>query len=311
MSNNYTTITRHNITVISPTKGVQKVHKFEFDQIFYKHLISSKKKICVFRNYKSHYIPDLEEYCRTFDIVFLEQEGFQEEFIPTSNPYSSKFILVSGDTVFPNIPNTEFIPFDWLRTIVHYSTVNKSLWTKPKKFCLTARMNNPMPWKVDLLKKILHNKNLTWSAGHVHPEIPGSPKTFESEKYGMDHELPSMEQILSWSLLCLETENYDVTEKTYQHLYHLSPTIWHTDKSILYLEQFGFTIRFNGFDYSYLDMPREQKISTLVKQIQSMTAQDFKDFYHQNIKETENNHKLIADMDHWYRLFTPKIQQYL
>ena len=106
MSNNYTTITRHNITVISPTKGVQKVHKFEFDQIFYKHLISSKKKICVFRNYKSHYIPDLEEYCRTFDIVFLEQEGFQEEFIPTSNPYSSKFILVSGDTVFPNILNT-------------------------------------------------------------------------------------------------------------------------------------------------------------------------------------------------------------
>ena len=297
---------KNNITIISPNR-VAKIHNFEFDEIFFKDLTQSRKKICVFRNYNHNYLPQLEQNCHDFDIVFLEVDA-HDAF---TAPLSTKFIVVSNDMVFENKVQKEFIPFDWYRTTTNYGKVNKKLWKKSKEYYLTARMNVPRPWKVELLKQIIDKKCLTWSALQVHDLIPGSPKTFESEKHSMNHELPSQEQILSWSLLCLECNDYMCTEKSYQHLYHLSPTIWHTSRSILDLEQFGFAIKFNGFDYSYLDMPPEQKISTLVKQIQSMTEKDFIDFHHQNIKETENNHKIMKDINNFYRFFSPKIQQYL
>ena len=301
--------TQKNITLIAP-KNVARVHKFELDHIFYNDLIKSKKQICFCRNFKNPYLPELQDYCRSFDVVFLESEGFMAL---DHNEYNaldpSKYIFISGDV--ESTHQHHFIPVDWLRTTCNFSKVNKKLWSKNKKYYLTARMNVPRQWKVELLSKLYDNKNLTWSALEAHPQIPGSPKIFESEKKGSNIELPSIEQMLSWSLLCLETEDKDITEKTYQHIYQPIPTIWHTTKSISYLEQFGLTIKFNGFDYSYLDMPREQKVNSLVKTIRSMNADDFKDFFHQNIKETENNYKIMRDYNFWYQLFRPKIQQHL
>ena len=315
MFTNCNILKKNNITVVSPKTHITKIHRFEFDEVFHKDLTSSKKKICVFRNFRKDFLPHLEEFCDSFDIVFLEQEHWQY-FSMQIDP--TKFIFIT-DNHRESVLNfskrsknvLEYIPFHWFRTTFNYSKVNKNIWSKPKKFYLTARMNIPRPWKVELMSKLWDNENLTWSALQAHPQVPGSPKIFESEKSGGNPEMPSIEQALSWSLLCLNAIESNIDEKTFQHLYHLSPTIWHTSKIILDLEQFGFTVRFNGFDYSYLEMPYEQITDKLVKQIESMTPEDYKDFYHQNIKETENNHKIMKDINNWYRFFSPKIQQYL
>ena len=304
---------KENITVIIPQTGVNKIHSFEFDEVFYQDLTKSKKKICVFRNFQKYYLPNLEDFCKPFDIVFLEKECF--DFIPNLDP--NKFILItdlSNQVIdFCNVhSNIEFVPFYWYRTSSNYANVNKKLWTKSKKYFLTTRMNNPRPWKIDLLSNLVSFKYLEWSSLQPHEKIPNSPRFFESEKnLGINHELPSYEQILSYALLCLETNNFDITEKTYQHLYHLSPTVWHTSDAILHLEQFGLTVRFNGFDYSYLSLPREDKIRTLVQQIKSMDQNDYKDFYHQNVRETQNNHDIMKSTKNWYDFFAPKVKKYL
>lgn len=306
-------LTKENITVIIPQTEITKIHHFEFDEVFHDTLVSSKKKICVFRNFNQSFLPDIENFCEPFDIVFLEKECF--DFIPDLNP--NKFILISDLSKevidFCDVhQNIEFVPFYWYRTSSNYAKVNKKIWTKSKKYFLTARMNNPRSWKVDLLSDLVSLEHLEWSSLQHHDKIPGSPRLFESEKnLGIDHELPSQEQILSYVLLCLEYDNSLITEKTYQHLYHLSPTIWHTSDAILYLEQFGLTVRFNGFDYSYLSLPRQDKINTLVQQIKSMDQNDFEDFYHQNVKETQNNHDIMKSTKHWYDFFAPKVKKYL
>lgn len=307
---------KNNVTVVCPQTDVQKFHGFELDQVFYKFLISSKKKICVFRDFRDEFFFFLEEFCRPFDIVFLEQECWDPSAYIILDPNKFVFVLDHTTELYFNDPATdkntiEFIPFNWLRTSINYSRVNRKLWSKPKHYYLTARMNNPRPWKVELMSKLWDNENLTWSALRAHSLIPGSPKIFESESKSSNTESPSKEQILSWSLLCLEVDHEQISEKTFQHLYHKSPTIWHASKSILDLEQFGFIIKYNGFDYSYLDMPDYQKIDRLYQQIRSMDKEDYKDFYHQNIKETENNHRIMKDPNYFYHFFTPKIQKYL
>jgi len=320
---------KNNITVLIPTIPVTKSWQWEFDQIFWPTISRSQKKICVVRNSRDlqnamqNRDDDFAKLEEKFDVIILEQEAIDDlEFLEQLNP--NKFVIVF-DLLTPKKLQLEatrknfvYIATSWYWLAHHYNKVNKKIWNIPKKYYLTAKMKNSSDWKVNLLHQVIKtdvDNLINYNALLHHPLIPNSPKSFESEKgkFGDVHiGLPILEQMESYSLLCLETNSDYITEKTWGSLFTKCPTIWHTSPVIKYLENYNLHIKFNGFDYSYLDLVTEkQRTDQLAKQIMSMTADDFVDFYHQNIKEFEHNHQIMRNIDHWRNIFFPKIQKIL
>lgn len=320
---------KDNITVLIPTIPVDKYYDLEFDQMFWSLLSQSRKKICVVRNSRDlinamqNRDDDLSKLEENFDLIILEQEGIDDfEFLKQLNP--SKFVIVF-DLLTPKKLHLEetsenfiFVATSWCWLTNHFNKINKKLWNSSKKYYLTAKMKNSSDWKVNLLHQVVKadaENLINYSALRHHPLMPQTPRNFESEQGKNDQVnlgLPVIEQMQSYSLLCLETNSDYITEKTWGSLFTKCPTIWHTSPVIRYLENYDLHVLFNGFDYSYMDLDTEdQRTDQLARQITNMTANDYIDFYHQNVKEFEHNHQIMQNINHWQNIFFPKIQKIL
>jgi len=292
----------------------QQVHEFWFDIVFKKQLASTLKKIAVIREYNTMNRDEIFRICEENDICIGTTEGHSRmEFEMPDN----LFHLYDQGPADNDTPRRYYLPLYWYRTITHYGSVNKRIFSSTNKTNLMCfRTNNLDPWRKDLLIA-LDQRNcldkMSWACGTKTDSISAqTPKYFTSEQRNcVNHELPSQEQTQSYLLLCLESitsEHHGMTEKTWQHLFHNSPSIWHGTTKIHQLKQFGFETEFKHMDLSYHEKQSADATADLVAQLLA-EPDTIKDIWHDNLDITLHNQQTAGNLDNFYSIFNPIIEE--
>ena len=214
-------------------------------------------------------------------------------------------IWINNERPVPEHYEQEFYwPAHWFRTIQFYSKSNPKVFNEEKIYKSSLRIKNRREWKDKLLKSIQINDlfdSIKLAISHRNPFVPDSPCFFSSEGEYYNEEYPSREQCQSFSLIVSETSEVQITEKTWQALYHQSPIFFHTGPVIQKLREYGFTIDFEGMEIDY-DVPDVTNI--LVDTLHDSLPEIENIFRHNKIKSFEN-YKKVSDINHFNNLFKP------
>ena len=269
-------------------------------------------RICIIRDFDLLNNDEWEEvidYLRlAYRKIFVCSEG-----ITTLEPYGwsrmpkmfDGVVWVNNERPVPESYEQEFYwPAHWFRTLRFYSKVKSKVFDDQKIYKSSLRIKTRRDWKDKLLKGIQQNNlnnDINIAISHKNPFVPDSPCFFSSEGEYYNEEHPSREQCQSFSLIVSETTEVQITEKTWQALYHKVPIFFHTGPVIKKIEDYGFDINFEGIDIDY----DQHDVTDNLVDVLGNTLPDITNICHHNKTKSFENFKKVSDINFFNRIFKP------
>lgn len=290
-----------------------RINPFYIDHWISKFQDELPYKICIIRDFD---ILDDDKMDQTVDFL---QKKYQKilvcsEGITTMEPIGwsrfpkmyDKVVWINNERPVPEHYKGEFFwPAHWFRTIQFYSKIKNSILNNPnKKYKCSLRIKNQRLWKDRLLETLAKEnliKEINLAIRHANPFVPNSPCFYKSEGDQFNEELPSKEQGQSFSIIVAETSDVQITEKTWQALFHSVPILFHSGPVVKKLTDYGFQINFEGLpiDYNLLDVT-DNLVFTLKN-----VLNDIEDIYQVNLKTCEQNFDIVSSENEFNNIFKP------
>lgn len=242
--------------------------------------------------------------------LILSGEGPLNKEKFKNNDLSKEFIFaVEMDVGLMEHDNEVYVPQPWFRMQHGWSKYAKKMqWNlSNKKFISTMRCKNNYYPKM-LLYNQLENldilDNFMWSSTFHEPSMKTeTPKFFDSEinLEGVNAELPSIEQIMSYTHTVIETGfDFIISEKIWQAFAFSQPVYWWTiNDHFRLVEDYGFVTEFEGISTEYLKTTDYSKrAQILASELKKLVDEPdlARELYVKNEDIAKHNHALFFDV---------------